>query len=255
MELLTLPSSLADLSSSLISLITLTFLEIVLGVDNLIFISIASNRLPSHQQKSARRIGLLLALFTRLALLASVVWIIHLTKPWLTIFDFSFSVRDLFLILGGAFLIYKGTMEIHAEFESHSPQPKSRKPAGFTAVVLQIAIFDIVFSLDSVLTAIGLTQHFTIMAIAIIIAVILMMIASEPLSRFVSAHPTVRMLALSFLLLIGTVLIADGFSFHVPRGYIYFAVCFSVLVETLNSILAKKQSKSKNFLSSQRPRK
>ncbi|MDF3054099.1 MAG: hypothetical protein K0Q74_6 [Gammaproteobacteria bacterium] len=228
------------ISSTLISLFTLTSLEIVLGVDNLIFISIASSRLPPNKQKLARRIGLLFALVTRLLLLASVVWIVGLTKPWVSFMDFSFSGRDVFMILGGMFLLYKGTIEIHAEFATHDKPIHMRKFAKFIPVITQIAIFDIVFSLDSILTAVGLTQNFTIMAIAITIAVIVMMIGSEPLSRFVNAYPTVRMLALSFLLLIGTVLIADGFGFHIPRGYIYFAVCFSVFVEILNSSLKKK---------------
>lgn len=232
-------------SSTLISLLTLTCLEIILGVDNLIFISIASSRLPRHQQKLARRLGLFFALITRLLLLASVVWIVGLTKPWFHVTDFAFSGRDVFMILGGVFLLYKGTVEIHAEFEEYDKPVHMRKSAKFMLVVTQIAIFDIVFSLDSILTAVGLTQNFVIMAIAIVIAVIIMMLGSEPLSRFVNAYPTVRILALSFLLLIGTVLIADGFEFHVPRGYVYFAVCFSVFVEILNSILKQKNKKNK----------
>ncbi len=234
----------ATISNWLISLLTLTFLEIILGVDNLIFISIASSRLPQHKQKLARRIGLLLALGTRLLLLASIIWIIGLTKPWFSVLGYHFSGRDIFLIAGGVFLLYKATKEIHAEFESHDTPIHLRKFASFFAIVTQIAVFDIIFSLDSVLTAIGMTQNFTIMAIAITIAIIVMMIGSEPLSRFVNNHPTIRMLALSFLLMIGMVLIADGFSFHVPRGYIYFAVSFSVFVEILNSALVKKKSRS-----------
>jgi len=233
------------ITDTLFSLITLTFLEIVLGVDNLIFISIASSRLPLHKQKMARRIGLLFALGTRLLLLASVVWIVGLKHPLFTLFGLDFSPRDLFLILGGAFLIFKATLEIHAEFESHSNPTLGKKFASFSAVVTQIAILDIVFSLDSILTAIGMTQNFIIMAIAITIAVILMMISSEPLSRFVQKNPTIRMLALSFLLLIGMVLIADGLHNHIPKGYIYFAVCYSVLVEILNSRLAKRRAKAK----------
>lgn len=238
----------ALISNTLISLLTLTCLEIVLGVDNLIFISIASSRLPKHQQKLARRLGLFFALITRLLLLASVVWIVGLTKPWFQVTDFAFSGRDVFMVLGGVFLLYKGTIEIHAEFEEHGQPAHMRKSSKFMFVVTQIAIFDIVFSLDSILTAVGLTQNFIIMAIAIVIAVIVMMIGSEPLSRFVNAYPTVRLLALSFLLLIGTVLIADGFEFHVPRGYIYFAVCFSVFVEILNSRLKQKKNNSEELL-------
>lgn len=234
---------LSTLSDWLFSLLTLTFLEIVLGVDNLVFISIASRRLPPHQQKSARRIGLLFALGTRLLLLASVLWVIGLTKPWFTLGGLGISGRDIFLILGGAFLLYKATQEIHTEIEvKEEATIHLRKYASFFVVVTQIAIFDIIFSLDSILTALGMTQRFVVMAIAITIAVVMMMIGSEPLSRFVNRHPTIRILALSFLLLIGTVLIADGFHFHVPRGYIYFAVCFSVLVEFLNSLHRKKHT-------------
>lgn len=231
------------ISDILISLVTLTFLEIVLGVDNLVFISIISSRLPAHQQKLARRVGLLLALISRLLLLASVLWIIGLTKPLFTVFGSPFSGRDIFLILGGLFLLYKSTFEIHTEFEGENEPKIRKKTAVFGLVVLQIALLDIVFSLDSIFTAVGLTQQFWIMATAIIIAIMTMIFSSEPLSRFVMKHPTIKMLALSFLLLIGTILIADGFGFHVPRGYIYFALSFSVLVETLNLFAARKRKK------------
>lgn len=226
------------------SLFTLTLLEVILGVDNLVFISIASSRLPLEKQKSARRFGLLLALGTRLILLASVIWIIGLTKPWFSLFGIAFSVRDFFMIGGGLFLLYKATTEMHKEFDEISTPPHLKKFASYFSVVTQIAIFDIIFSLDSVLTAVGMTQKFYIMAIAITIAILVMMMGSEPISRFISRHPTIRMLALSFLLLIGVVLVADGFNFHVPRGYLYFAIFFSLFVEIMNSLLIKRRDRN-----------
>lgn len=235
----------AIISDTLISLTVLTFLEIVLGVDNLIFISIVCGRLPPYQQKLARRVGLALALITRLLLLGSVLWLIGLTKPLFSIFNFGFSGRDLFLIAGGLFLLYKSTLEIHTEVQGIEETTIKKKFARFGIVVTQIAILDIVFSLDSIFTAIGLTQKFWIMATAITIAIILMIVASEPLSRFVQRLPTIKMLALSFLLMIGTMLIADGFHFHVPREYIYFALSFSILVEVLNMLAARKRKRKK----------
>ena len=232
----------------LMSLITLTFLEIVLGVDNLIFISISSSRLPQAQQKLARRVGLLLALATRLVLLASVLWLIGLTKPWFSVMNFSFSGRDLFLIGGGLFLLYKSTFEIHDEFEGEEENHAGKKAPSFLWVVVQIAILDIIFSLDSVFTAVGMTQNYWVMASAIIIAVCLMIFASEPLSRLVLRLPTIKMLALSFLLMIGTILIADGFHFHIPREYIYFALSFSVLVETLNLLVAARRKRRRKII-------
>lgn len=229
----------------LLSLITLTFLEIVLGVDNLIFISIISNRVVKHRQKAARRVGLALALVMRLLLLASVLWLIGLTKPWFTLFNISFSARDLILIGGGLFLLYKSTFEIHDEFEQLQENPAKMKAKSFFLVIAQIVTLDIIFSLDSVFTAVGMTQIYWVMALAIIIAVSLMIFASEPLSRIVLQLPTIKMLALSFLLLIGTILIADGFHFHVPREYIYFALSFSVMVETLNLLVARKKRRKK----------
>ena len=227
----------------LFSLVTLTILEIVLGVDNLVFISILSSRLPLEKQKIARRLGLILALITRLILLAFALQIMGLVKPLFTIYNFSFSARDIFLLGGGIFLLVKATQEIHTELEFKTPKEKSQKKyANFYMVIFQIGLFDIIFSLDSILTAIGLTQNFKIMAIAIFIAILTMIFASEPLSRFINNHPSIKMLALSFLLLIGTALIADGFHFDIPRGYIYFSVSFSIFVETLNLILAKKRT-------------
>lgn len=236
------------LSALIISLITLTFLEVVLAVDNLVFISITSSRLPLHQQKSARRVGLLLAWVTRLILLAAAVWIAKLTKPLFIVFGFSVSARDIFLFLGGLFLLMKATHEIHLEMESVANNEENSPPrhSKFFSVVTQIAIFDIIFSFDSVLTAIGLVQQFWIMATAITIAVAVMIFASEPLSRFVMRHPTVKMLALSFLILIGMVLVADGLHFEVPRGYIYFSVCFSLAVESLNLYRQKRKVKRKS---------
>lgn len=228
----------------LAGLLTLTLLEIVLGIDNLVVLAILSQKLPKNQQPKARRMGLTLAWVTRLLLLASAVWFVKLTTPLFTLWEMSFSGRDLFLIAGGLFLLAKGTQEIHAEIEPdkedgrHALQSKSKR---FLWVVLQIAVIDIIFSLDSVLTAIGLTQRFWLMAVAITLAIIAMLCASEVLSRFIERHPTIKMLALSFLILVGTVLIADGFEFHIPRGYIYFAMAFSMFIEGLNLLRRKKR--------------
>lgn len=231
-----------ELADILLSFVTLTILEVVLGIDNLVFLAIITQRLPKDQQPAARRIGLTLAWVTRLLLLASAVWLTKLTGTLFTTFGAAFSGRDLFLILGGMFLLAKATQEIHSEIEPlENGTAKVSKPAVFGWVVAQIALLDIIFSLDSVLTAIGLTQRFWLMALAITIAIITMVFASEPLSAFVERHPTIKMLALSFLILIGTVLIADGFEFHVPRGYIYFAMGFSLFVETLNIIARKRR--------------
>lgn len=228
----------------LLSLSTLTILEVILGIDNLVFLTILSHKLPKNQQRKARQLGLTLAWVTRLLLLASAVWVIKLTTPWFTIFGMPFSGRDLFLIAGGMFLLTKATQEIHAEVDPYA-ETKQRVPfkrVSFNLVIIQIAILDIVFSLDSVLTAIGLTQRFWLMATAITIAIIAMVFASEPLSRFVEKNPTIKMLALSFLILIGMVLIADGFEFHIPRGYIYFAMGFSLLIEFLNMLRRKRRA-------------
>ena len=228
----------------LLSLMTLTLLEIILGVDNLVFLAIISQRLPKGQQQSARRLGLTLAWITRLLLLASAVWLTHLTSPLFSFWEFAFSGRDLFMLLGGLFLIIKATQEIHLELEAEIQQPQSKTlKQHFFFVICQIALLDIIFSLDSVLTAIGLTQRYWVMAIAITIAIITMIFTSEVLSAFIERHPTVKMLALSFLLLIGTVLIADGFSFYIPRAYIYTTMGFSLFVEFLN---ITKRHRSKN---------
>ncbi len=237
-----------------VSLVALTILEIVLGIDNLIFLVIISQKLPMSQRQRARQIGLSLAWIARLVLLASAMWIAKLTHPIFTIFEYQFSWRDLFLIAGGIFLLGKSTQEIHHEFElDHQPeQPEEReegalvKTKRFAIVITQIVLLDIIFSLDSVLTAIGLTQRFWLMAVAISIAIIAMLFANEPLSRFVERHPTIKMLALSFLMLIGMVLIADGFQFHIPRGYVYFALGFSIFIETLN--MAKKKTNMRRLI-------
>ncbi len=226
------------------SLLTLVVLEAILGIDNLVFISILSGRLPAHLQKKARRIGLMLAWVVRLLLLGCVFWIIGLTKPVISFFKLSLSWHDIFLITGGLFLLAKGTSEIHIEMELAGKIHQRTRFANFFGVITQIALFDIVFSLDSILTAVGLTRLYWVMAVAITIAILIMLLASEPLTHFINRHPTIKMLALSFLLLIGTILIADGFHFNIPRGYIYFAVCFSLFVEALNNIVAKKKQRS-----------
>lgn len=232
--------------NALVSLFTLTVLELVLGIDNLIFISIISHRLPQEQQKLARRFGLSLALITRILLLASAYGLTRLTAPLFGIFTLEISGRDLFLLFGGIFLLYKATQEIHAEFSELEKQgeinPRFHR---LWVVVIQIAVLDIVFSLDSVITAIGMTEHFWIMALAIAIAIVGMIFVSEPLAGFIQRNPTVRMLAFSFLMMVGMVLVADGLHFHVPRGYVYFAVAFSIFVEFLNILRRRRQLKAK----------
>ncbi len=233
-----------NITDILISLLTLTILEIILGIDNLVFLSIISQKLPEAQQALARRIGLSLAWIMRLVLLAFAVWLVGLTKPVITLFGYGVSWRDIFLILGGLFLLMKATQEIHVEMEPRDKVFSShKKSAVFFWIILQIVCLDVVFSLDSILTAIGLTNRFWLMATAITIAILVMLFASEPLSRFINRHPTIKMLALSFLMLIGMMLLADGFGFHIPRGYIYFAMGFSLFVEFLNIIRRKRSKK------------
>jgi len=233
-----------ELLNVIIRFLTLTILEVVLGIDNLVFLAIVSQRLPLHQRVKARRIGLMLAWVLRLLLLASAIWLTKLTTPLFSLFGNHFSGRDLFLIIGGLFLLMKATQEIHAEIEPHvDDKIITSKRSNFLMAVGQIAVLDILFSLDSVLTAIGLTQNFYLMAAAITVAIVAMIFASEPLSEIVEKHPTIKMLALSFLILIGMVLIADGFEFHIPRGYIYFAMSFSLFVEILNQVRRKRRSK------------
>jgi predicted tellurium resistance membrane protein TerC len=223
------------------SLLTLTALEIVLGIDNLVFISILSNHLPVEQQSKARRTGLALAVITRLLLLASIAWLVGLTAPLFSIAGHGVSLRDLILLGGGLFLLAKGTTEIHATVEGVEEEIRESKAASFSAVIIQIMVLDIVFSLDSVITAVGMAQHLWVMAAAIIIAVIIMLFAADPLSRFINAHLSVKMLALSFLILVGVALIADGLGFHIPKGYLYFAIAFSVGVEALNLRATQKR--------------
>ena len=215
------------------ALATLTALEIVLGVDNIIFISILCGRLPRNQQARARTLGLGFAMLTRLGLLFSLTWLMSLTAPLFTLGK-EVSGRDLILIAGGLFLLWKSVHEIHNALEGEEDDPSVPAAATFGAVIVQIAIIDIVFSLDSVITAVGLVDEIEIMAIAIIIAVGVMMLAAGPISRFVDDHPTIKMLALSFLILIGIALIGEGWDLHIPKGYIYFAMAFSVAVEMLN---------------------
>jgi predicted tellurium resistance membrane protein TerC len=227
------------------SLITLTVLEIVLGVDNLVVLTILAGRLPAERQGRARKMGLGLALITRLALLASIAWVASLTQPLFALFGHAVSWRDLILIAGGLFLLYKGTSEIHQRLEGGGPEKKSgAKRARFGTTVLQIVLIDIVFSLDSVITAVGMANQFWVMATAIVIAVAIMLKASSPVAVFIERHPTVTMLALSFLLLIGMTLIADGAGFQTPKGYIYAAIGFSICVEALNQAAARRRKKS-----------
>ena len=222
-----------------IALATLTFLEIVLGVDNIIFISILSGKLPQDQQPKARRIGLLGAMITRVLLLFSLAWIIKLTQPWFTVVGQEISGRDLILILGGLFLLGKATYEIHDKLEGEEGHASARVPSSFASVIVQIMLLDIVFSLDSVITAVGMVDELWVMIAAVVIAVAIMMLSAEPISAFVHKHPTVKMLALSFLLLIGLSLLLEGFDHHIPKGYIYFAMGFSVFVEMINLRLRK----------------
>jgi len=226
------------------SLLTLTALEIVLGIDNLVFIAILAGRLPAEQQNRARQVGLALALLTRLALLASITWMIGLTRPLFELFGYPVSWREIVLIAGGLFLLYKATREIHHVLEGDAPEGGEEHAIGrtsFAGVITQIIVLDIVFSLDSVITAVGMANTLWVMATAIIIAVAIMLAASRPLAEFVQRYPTVKMLALSFLMLIGVTLIADGAGFHVPRGYIYAAIGFSVGVEALNQLAARRR--------------
>jgi predicted tellurium resistance membrane protein TerC len=235
-ELLTSPEAWA-------ALLTLTALEIVLGIDNVIFLSVVVSRIPQRQAKRARQIGLALALVFRILLLSLLVWLIGLTQAILTVRGMAFSWRDIILIGGGLFLIAKATHEIHAEVEARDEENDEASGASaFFWVIIQIIVIDMVFSLDSIITAIGMAQDLEIMIAAVIIACIIMYVSSGPVARFVVEHPTTKMLALAFLVLIGVALVADGFKFHIPRGYIYFAIAFSAAVEAFN-VLARRNRK------------
>lgn len=228
------------------SLFTLTALEIVLGIDNVIFISVVVARLPRETQAKVRFIGLAGALVFRILLLASLVWIIGLTEPIADLWGFALSWRDIILFFGGLFLLYKGTWEIHDTMEGHDEGAGGAgKALSYHAAITQIMILDIIFSLDSIVTAVGLTQFLPVMVTAIVIAVIIMMVASGPVSDFIQKHPTAKMLALSFLLLIGAALVADGLHFHIPRGFLYFAIAFSIMVEVLNLAAGKRRQRRK----------
>lgn len=229
------------------ALVTLTVLEIVLGIDNIIFISILVGRLPEKQAKLARQIGLSLALIFRLVLLATLTWIMGLTQPVFELFDYDFSWRDIILIGGGLFLIAKATHEIHAEVEARDEIAAPRDASqAFFWVVVQLTLIDLVFSLDSIITAIGMAEQIEIMVAAVVIAMIVMYVASGPVADFVKQHPTTKMLALAFLVLIGVALVADGFEVHIPRGYIYFAMAFAAAVETFN-VIARSNRKRRTI--------
>jgi len=225
-----------------IALLTLTFMEIVLGIDNIIFISLVAGKLPEHQQKRARIGGLSAALIMRILLLLSITWIIGLTKPVLTIAEFELSWRDLILIAGGVFLLVKSTLEIHHKVEGHTEEQTVKKVSSFGAAIVQIVLLDIIFSFDSILTAIGLTEQILLMVIAVMISIVVMMVFAKAVGDFVNKHPTIQILALSFLILIGVMLIVEGAHYHVPKGYIYFSVFFSLAIEMLNMRFRKKHN-------------
>jgi predicted tellurium resistance membrane protein TerC len=237
-ELLTSPEAWA-------ALLTLTALEIVLGIDNVIFLSVIVSRIPQQQAKRARQIGLALALVFRILLLSLLVWLIGLTQAVLTVRDVAFSWRDIILIGGGLFLIAKATHEIHGEVEARDEESQAaRSGSAFFWVIVQIIIIDMVFSLDSIITAIGMAQDLAIMIAAVVIACAVMYASSGPVAKFVADHPTTKMLALAFLVLIGVALVADGFQFHIPRGYIYFAIAFSAAVEAFNVLAGRNRNKA-----------
>ncbi len=222
---------------------TLTALEIVLGIDNIIFISILASKLPKTEQSRARFWGLTVAMITRLLLLLSLSWLMSLTTPLITIFAHTISGRDIILLAGGLFLLGKSTLEIHEKLEGEEEHASTRAAATFGAIIVQIGLLDIVFSLDSVITAVGMADQISVMATAIVIAVLVMMAASGAISEFIDQHPTLKMLALSFLLLVGVMLIGEGLHFHIPKGYIYFAMAFSVFVEMLNTKIRRRPTK------------
>jgi len=228
------------------ALLTLTALEIVLGIDNVIFLAIIVARIPGRQARLARQIGLALALLFRILLLSLLVWLIGLTQAVLTVRGLAFSWRDIILIGGGLFLIAKATHEIHIEVEARTEMPQDAPARAFLWVIVQIVVIDMVFSLDSIITAIGMAQDLAIMIAAVLIACLILYLSSGPVSQFVARHPTTKMLALAFLVLIGVALVADGFKFHIPRGYIYFAIVFSAAVELFNVLASRNRKKAVN---------
>jgi predicted tellurium resistance membrane protein TerC len=228
------------------SFITLSAMEVVLGIDNVVFISLLVSRLPSEHRRRARQVGLSLALVFRVIMLAGIAWTIHLTAPVVSVAGYDFSWRDLILIAGGLFLLVKGTREIHDDIEGEEEQQQgaSRAADTMTSAILQIAVIDLVFSIDSIITAVGMAQHIEVMVAAVAVAILVMYFASEPVAHFIERHPTTKMLALSFLLLIGAALVADGMHFHIPRGYIYFAMAFAAAVEVVN-VLAMRTRRAR----------
>ncbi|MFO0986702.1 MAG: TerC family protein [Alphaproteobacteria bacterium] len=228
-----------------LSLLTLTALEIVLGIDNLVFIAILAGKLPAHRQKIARQVGLGLALLTRLALLFALSWLAGLTAPLFAVFGEEISWRDIVLIGGGLFLMAKAVLEVHHKVESAADESPPAPRGSFLGVVIQIALVDIVFSFDSVLTAVGMAQHIEVMVAAIVISMVIMLAAAGSVSDFVNRHPTIKMLALAFLILIGTMLTAEGMGFHIPKGYIYFAMAFAILVESLNTLVRRRTARAR----------
>lgn len=227
-------------TEGIVSLLTLTFLEIVLGIDNIVFISITADRLPEQEQKKARNIGILLALLVRIGLLFTVSWIIGLKNPFMTIGDFELSFRDLILIIGGLFLLGKSTSEIHAKLEGHDEQIKQMNVISVRSAIIQIILLDVVFSLDSILTAVGLVENIVIIVIAILISLGVMLAFATRISNFINHHPAMKILAVSFLMMIGLLLVVEGFHVHVPKGYVYFAMFFSLGIELLNMKIRKR---------------
>jgi len=230
-------------TEGVVSLLTLTFLEIVLGIDNIVFISITSGRLPAAQQNKARSVGILLALLVRIGLLLTISWIIGLKDPFITIRDFELSFRDVILIAGGLFLLWKSTSEIHAKLEGEEESAAGKKVLSFRSAIIQIILLDIVFSFDSILTAVGLVDSILIMIIAIVAALVVMLVFANRISDFIHRHPAMKLLAISFLMMIGLVLVVEGLHVHVPKGYIYFAMAFALGVEVLNMKIRKRSKR------------
>lgn len=226
-----------------LSLATLTVLEVVLGIDNLVFLSIATQKLPPQQRAKAQRIGLLGALALRIVMLSLLVWLTKLTQPVVTLAGLEFSWRDIILIAGGVFLLYKGTVEIHDDLEGDEEGPRRAYSSNFLSVIALVMVIDFIFALDSIITAVGMTDFLPVMIAANVIAIAVMMLAAKPIGSFIDEHPTVKMLALAFILLIGVALVADGFGQHIPRAYIYFAIAFSIGVESLNLVARSRRRK------------